>query len=76
MLGLKECPFCLSELVGISIGPQTEITMFRCFDCGATVSFRGSEEFHNAIKAWNNRTVKPDHKKLFAVFCIDTPIQD
>lgn len=53
---LRECPFCGGGYIGISENRiDNSVTMLRCMDCGATVSFRGSEEPRETIRAWNNR---------------------
>lgn len=54
MSELKPCPFCGGVKLRTE-SPMGKVTMICCHDCGATVSFYGSESFPEAIKAWNMR---------------------
>lgn len=52
---LKPCPFCRSGNVRKEIGVMTRLTIFCCYNCGATVSFQLKEHDPEATDAWNTR---------------------
>ena len=49
----QSCPFCGSRKV--TIEEKDGICFYLCDDCGAVISFRGSEEKEDAARCWNRR---------------------
>ncbi|MBQ6503706.1 MAG: Lar family restriction alleviation protein [Flexilinea sp.] len=49
----QSCPFCGSRKV--TIEEKDGICFYLCDDCGAVISFQGSEEKEDAARCWNRR---------------------
>ena len=64
---LQPCPFCGAE-VKKTTAPLSGIQMFMCDQCGATVSFYGSEDDLKATKAWNKRKSKGNDEDTAAKY--------